>query len=376
MYFVGLSTRILLDDGYQLSFSGVHSDIYCKIRTYFVYVYFAISNWFFVCASLDRFYSTNQSAVQRQHFCSTRMAFKFICAAIIGCLLVHFHVIIFYSYFNVLNQYNRLTLSCTAIDIVYNIFFAFFMLIFFSFLPPVLMSIIGFLTLNNIRKTRRHVNPTNTTQIKVRRDRNQLIKSLLIQITILVVLTTPHTCYWFYIAFTANESSTKTNCVRAWEKLILTIARLLLYINYGSTFYTQIIISKTFKKEFIKIFDNLINVHNDQQRSINELKEARNNLMNVSTIENPILWNALLDNVQARAAELSEIYTKLKLLEETFPEQIDCGEQLIIIMSILLPFCIIFSLLICWIIKPYPHQASNVIEFQCRQEKNIEISDD
>ncbi|CAF1102294.1 unnamed protein product [Adineta steineri] len=257
MYFVGLSTRILLDDGYQLSFSGVHSDIYCKIRTYFVYVYFAISNWFFVCASLDRFYSTNQSAVQRQHFCSTRMAFKFICAAIIGCLLVHFHVIIFYSYFNVLNQYNRLTLSCTAIDIVYNIFFAFFMLIFFSFLPPVLMSIIGFLTLNNIRKTRRHVNPTNTTQIKVRRDRNQLIKSLLIQITILVVLTTPHTCYWFYIAFTANESSTKTNCVRAWEKLILTIARLLLYINYGSTFYTQIIISKTFKKEFIKIFDNV-----------------------------------------------------------------------------------------------------------------------
>ncbi|UJR29251.1 hypothetical protein I4U23_010465 [Adineta vaga] len=53
---------------------------------------------------------------------------------------------------------------------------------------------------------------------------------------------------------------------------------------------------------------------------------------------------------------------------ETFPEQIDCGEQLIIIMSILLPFFTVFSLLICWIITPYPHQASNVIEYQYRQE--------
>jgi hypothetical protein len=53
---------------------------------------------------------------------------------------------------------------------------------------------------------------------------------------------------------------------------------------------------------------------------------------------------------------------------ETFPEQIDCAEQLIIIISILLPFLVVFSLLICWIIKPYPHQASNVIEYRIRQQ--------
>ena len=61
---------------------------------------------------------------------------------------------------------------------------------------------------------------------------------------------------------------------------------------------------------------------------------------------------------------------------ETFPEQIDCGGQLIIIMSILLPFSIVVSLFICWIIRPYPHQASSIIEFRYRQQTHLQISDE
>ncbi|CAF1312068.1 unnamed protein product [Rotaria sordida] len=47
---------------------------------------------------------------------------------------------------------------------------------------------------------------------------------------------------------------------------------------------------------------------------------------------------------------------------ETFSQQIDCGEKLTIIMSIILPFFVIFSLLICWIMRPYyPQQASSTL---------------
>jgi len=60
---------------------------------------------------------------------------------------------------------------------------------------------------------------------------------------------------------------------------------------------------------------------------------------------------------------------------ETFPEQIDCGEQLIITMAILLPFFIVLALLICWIIRPYPHQASSIIEFLYRQQTDFQISE-
>jgi hypothetical protein len=52
---------------------------------------------------------------------------------------------------------------------------------------------------------------------------------------------------------------------------------------------------------------------------------------------------------------------------ETFPEQIDCGEQLIVIISIILPLFVVCSLFIFWIIKPYPHQTFNVIEYRYQQ---------
>lgn len=55
------------------------------------------------------------------------------------------------------------------------------------------------------------------------------------------------------------------------------------------------------------------------------------------------------------------------IFSEPFPGQIDCGEELIILMSIILPFFFVFSLLMCWIIRPYPQQASNVIEYRITQ---------
>ena len=255
MFLIGLSTRIL-DEGFQVNLFGGNSNIYCSIRTYLVYALFAISSWFFVCASLDRFYSTNQSALQRQRFCSTYMAFKMVCLTVSGCMLVHIHLLIYYKYFYKLNPYNQLALTCTANDTVYNIFFSFFMLIFYSLFPPILMSIIGFLTLNNIRKSRRHINPS-INQTGQRRDKNQLLKSLSIQIIILIILTTPHSCYWVYMALTTSQNSMKTNIIRAYEAFILHIVRLLLYVNYGSSFYIQMIISKTFRKEFCKVIINI-----------------------------------------------------------------------------------------------------------------------
>ena len=65
MYLIGLTTRIL-DDGFKLNLFYNNSNIYCKIRNYIVYSLFSISSWFFVLASFDHFYSTNQSTLQRQ----------------------------------------------------------------------------------------------------------------------------------------------------------------------------------------------------------------------------------------------------------------------------------------------------------------------
>jgi hypothetical protein len=118
------------------------------------------------------------------------------------------------------------------------------------------MSIIGLLTLNNIRKFRRHINPFIIQSI-TRKDSTQLCKSLSIQIIILVILTIPHSCYWIYMGLTSSEYLNKTNLTRAYEKLLLSIVRILLYVNYASSFYIHIIISRTFRNEFLKIINNI-----------------------------------------------------------------------------------------------------------------------
>jgi hypothetical protein len=255
MFLIGLLTRIL-DNGFQVNLFGGNSNIYCQIRTYLVYTLFAISSWFFVFASLDRFYSTNKSALKRRRFCSKQMALKLICLTIIICILIHIHIIIYYEYISELNPFDQWSLTCTTNNFIYTIFFSLFMLIFYSLLPLILMGIIGLLTLYNIRKSRQRIQPVMNNTF-ARRDRNQLIKTLSIQIIILIIFATPHSCYWIYVAFTSSQHSIKTNYIRAYERFALNIVRILLYVNYGSSFYVQIIVSKRFRQEFIQIFLNI-----------------------------------------------------------------------------------------------------------------------
>jgi len=94
--------------------------------------------------------------------------------------------------------------------------------------------------------------------MKTRRDTNQLIKALSLQILILIIFTIPHSSYWLYFVFTSYDYYIKTNLRKEYEKLMLHIVRILLYIHYGSSFYIQMIISKLFREEFKKFFDKTI----------------------------------------------------------------------------------------------------------------------
>jgi hypothetical protein len=261
MYLIGLTTRII-DDGFKLNLSYNKTSAYCKIRNYLVYTLFAVSSWLLVLASLDRLYATNQSTLRRQFYCSFRIAFRLIFLTIGICVIAHIHMLIFYGFFLTSNAYNQLTLSCTINVLAYDIFYAFFILIFYSLLPPILMSIIGILTVRNFRQSRRQINSITMISLsrtmKTRRDTNQIIKVLSLQIILLIIFTIPHSLYWLYIAFTSSSSILKTNLTREYEKFFLTIARILLYINYGSSFYIQMIISKKFRDEFIKFLWKII----------------------------------------------------------------------------------------------------------------------
>lgn len=57
--------------------------------------------------------------------------------------------------------------------------------------------------------------------MKTRRDTNQLIKILTLQIIILILFTISHSIYWIYIAFTSGEEFFKSNLRKEYEKFTL-----------------------------------------------------------------------------------------------------------------------------------------------------------
>ena len=59
------------------------------------------------------------------------------------------------------------------------------------------------------------------------------------------------------MAFSTKQDFSKTSLTLAWEKFVLNIVRVLLYVNSGSSFYIQVLISKTFRKEFVKIIKKI-----------------------------------------------------------------------------------------------------------------------
>ena len=253
MFLVGLSTR-LLDEGFQISLFADASDEFCRIRTYLVQTLFSISSWLAVGATLDRLYSTNSSALKRQRFCSIAVAWKAMGAIVVLCSSVHVHELIFYRSVSQLDSFDQWKLSCVSPSSAYNLFFAFFTLIFYSLLPPLLISVIGLFTLKNLRRSRRQVNPSLArVSLPPQRRVNQLLKTLFIQILALVVCTIPHSCYWLYMALTSLGGGTKSNVRRESERFSLTVVRLLLYVNYGSSFYLQSLLSASFRRDFAEV---------------------------------------------------------------------------------------------------------------------------
>lgn len=250
LFLIGLTSRVVID-GFQVKILGDDSTIFCKLRTYFVYTLFSISNWLLVFATVDRFYSTNSSALKRNYVCSISLAKKLIFSTILICFFIHSHILIFYKYFYSINSFDQYELICSVENIVYKFFFAFFILIFFSLSPPILILILGLLTLKNLRQSRRTIHPIHIENLPQSRDRNQLIKILSIQIIMLLIFTIPHSIYWIFIGFHSTvPTELKTNLDREYEQFFLHLVRLLLYINNGSSFYIQMTFSKTFRREF------------------------------------------------------------------------------------------------------------------------------
>ncbi|CAF3190493.1 unnamed protein product [Rotaria socialis] len=94
--FTSLLTR-LLANGFSID-RTITSNVMCKLRFYFGYVFFALSPYFYTLACFDRYCSISTSATRRS-WCSEKLAKRLIIGVIILACILYCHMAMFYEIF-------------------------------------------------------------------------------------------------------------------------------------------------------------------------------------------------------------------------------------------------------------------------------------
>ena len=120
--------------------------IYCKVRAYLVYAIGLMPTYLILLASVDRFMSSSAHARLRA-FSQIKVAYRATVGAIVTAFVSCVHVPIIYD----------LRPRCSSLRGALAMFDSMFVVFWLGVIPHVLMLIFGFLTLANIRRTKRRI---------------------------------------------------------------------------------------------------------------------------------------------------------------------------------------------------------------------------
>ncbi|CAF4247394.1 unnamed protein product, partial [Adineta steineri] len=135
---------------------------------------------------------------------------------------------------------------------VYYVIYQVYAATFLGLLPPILMSIFGFLAYHNMKKLHLRVRPIGNNGddniITHRRDRDLLLM-VLTEVVIYVVTAIPYPFIVLEVAVTNYMGVIKSSQRVEIENFLNSIALTLFSITYGSRFYTYFAVSKAFRKD-------------------------------------------------------------------------------------------------------------------------------
>lgn len=216
------------------------SIIFCKVSAYILNVFGQLSKTILIFACIDRFLITSERASVRV-FSTIKRAKYFIFFAFLFWSLFTLHVPIMRTVTNG---------RCGASGI-YSTIFAF---LFVSFFPTIITAIFGYLTYRNMRQIQCRVHPAarNPNNFFQRRDRD-LLAIVTAEIITYVVTTILYPIILFETIISQNVVSNKSALYSQIEGFILAIGYLLLFSNSAAPFYTYLIASKSFRRDFRKL---------------------------------------------------------------------------------------------------------------------------
>lgn len=239
----------LLSDGYGNDLS-LRSDLFCRIRYFFTYYGRTLSTWSIVLACVDRWFSSVQA---NNRFNTVSLARRIVVITCLICFISYIHVLFLFGI-----QINPVSsaISCYARTGLYRVLSDVQYLVFYAVGPPVLMLFFGLLTLNNLRRSRRLVQPQSqqANQSTGRRDA-QLLVMLLFQIIIIIVFTLPFAIQKLVDTFTLQTQQTAEQ--KAQYSLLTGTLRLISYGSHAFGFFFYTLAARIFRVELIRIINAL-----------------------------------------------------------------------------------------------------------------------
>ncbi|CAF1047907.1 unnamed protein product [Adineta steineri] len=243
---------------------------YCKIRQYLISAIFTMARCCVGMACVDRYAITSQNTHIRA-FGRPHIARFIIITIIIVWLILPVHLII----------YNTIQNSRCIMPGLYPYFFAAYAIIIAAIIPPSMMITFSILAAKNIRQMRRRIQPSSmdtivgNSNIHLKQYDYQLLKMLFIDVIIYCISAIPSPIYYIYAAITLQ--SIKTAEQIAWQNFFSYLAyQFLLYIAASTSLYTNLLVSKAFRKEF-QVFMNRFIVNEQQFFAVKSNKMINNN---------------------------------------------------------------------------------------------------
>jgi hypothetical protein len=227
----------ILSDGFQIS--AVNSNnFYCQIRNLISAVASLCAISYPCWASFDQFVSTSRNPTTRQHWSSKR----FISWVIFSTALFWFIIFLPNTIFT------RSFKTCiTNNPIVIYIYSYAVTPISFTILPIILFTYFNIGIVKNLRDA-----PVIAISNTNKRMARQVLRMLVPQLIILIASGLPFTIETLYSA--ATMLIKKGSNQQAIENLIVTITRLLFYLNYISSFYIYTLMSNEFRRLVFDLF--------------------------------------------------------------------------------------------------------------------------
>ena len=238
----------------------INSIIYCKLKSYIVFVFTVISATLTTIATIDRYVLSSRKTTRWKY--STRsIALRCILFTILFWFIFAIPIPFCYSRLNhsshneqLICSYLSRRMSCLLIQILYTC-------IFNGFFPPLIMIYFGFRTCTNARHLRQR---SLSDSARMQQINYQLTLMLILQTIKSSFASLPFSFFNSYLLITINIQ--KSPLFQAKENLVNQIVYSLFWSNYTS-FFVYIYSSDIFRCQYIKAMKKLARCfYNDKQR--------------------------------------------------------------------------------------------------------------